>query len=114
MLWEPQSGCAHKIQKHANKDAYTATMNIGAHVSFLIMVFSGYMSNSGIAGSYGRFIPSCLRNLQPVFHDSYINIHSHQQEEGIVCTLFVDGHLDQYKVMPHCSFDLHFSHNERC
>ena len=72
MLWEPQSGCAHKIQKHANKDAYTATMNIGAHVSFLIMVFSGYMSNSGIAGSYGRFIPNFLRTLHSVFHNGCI------------------------------------------
>ena len=34
----------------------SAAMNIGAHVSFLIMVFSEYMPSSGIAGSYGSFI----------------------------------------------------------
>ena len=31
----------------------SAEMNIGVHVSFRIMTFSGYMLRSGIAGSYG-------------------------------------------------------------
>ena len=35
-----------------------AAVNIGIHMSFRIMLFSGYMPSSGIAGSYGRFIPS--------------------------------------------------------
>ena len=36
----------------------SAAMNIGVHVSFSVLVFSGYMSSSGIAGSYGTFFPS--------------------------------------------------------
>ena len=36
----------------------SATMNSSVHVSFSIMVFSGYMPNSGTAGSHGIFIPS--------------------------------------------------------
>jgi len=32
----------------------------------------------------------------------------------IVCRLFDDGHSDQCEVIPHCSFDLHFSNNEQC
>ena len=36
----------------------SAAMNIGVHVSFSILVSSGYMPRSGIAGSYGDFIPS--------------------------------------------------------
>ena len=35
----------------------SAAMNNGIHVSFSILVSSGYMPRSGIAGSYGGFIP---------------------------------------------------------
>ena len=45
----------------------SAVMNIGVHVSFSVLVSSGYMPWSGIAGSYGSFIPSFLRNLYNVF-----------------------------------------------
>ena len=34
-----------------------AEMNNGIHVSFSTLVSSGYMARSGIAGSYGGFIP---------------------------------------------------------
>ena len=36
----------------------SASVNNGIHVSFSILVSSGYMPRSGIAGSYGGFIPS--------------------------------------------------------
>ena len=34
----------------------SAAMNIGVHVYFGVMVFSGHMLRSGIAGSYGSSI----------------------------------------------------------
>ena len=36
----------------------SAAMTIGVLVSFSVLVSSGYMPRSGIAGSYGDFIPS--------------------------------------------------------
>ena len=36
----------------------SATMNFGVHMSFSVMVFSGFMPRNGISGSYGSFIPS--------------------------------------------------------
>ena len=36
----------------------SAAMNNGIHVPLSVLVSSGYMPKSGIAGSYGGFIPS--------------------------------------------------------
>ena len=47
------TGCSHVLAI-----VNGAIMNIGVHMSFAVMVFSGYVPSSGIAGSYGGFIPS--------------------------------------------------------
>ena len=46
-------GCLHVLAI-----VNSAAMKNGIHVSFSILVSSGYMPRSGIAGSYGSFIPS--------------------------------------------------------
>ena len=59
----------HNFLVHSSVDGYlscfhvlaivnSAAMNNGIHVSFSTLVSSGYMPRSGIAGSYGSFIPS--------------------------------------------------------
>ena len=45
---------------HAMAIVNSATVNTGVHVSFSVLVSSGYMPRNGIAGSYGGFIPSCF------------------------------------------------------
>ena len=114
-----QLGCFHVLAI-----VNSAAMNNGIHVPFSILVSSGYMSRSGIAGSYSNFIPSFLRTLHTVFIVAvsiYISINTarafpflHTLSNTYCLYTFDNDHSDWCEVIPHCSFDLHFSSDEQC
>ena len=81
-------GCFHVLAIVSS-----ASMNNGIHVSFSILVSSGYLPRNGIAGSYGGFILSFLRNLHSIFHSGCINLHSHQQCKSISVSSYPLQHL---------------------
>ena len=71
-------GCFHVLAIVSS-----AAVNHGIHVSFSILVSSGYMPRSGISGSYSGFISNFLRKKNAVFHSGCINLYSHQQCKSV-------------------------------
>ena len=112
----------HLGSSHVLATVYSAAVNNGIHVSFSILVSSGYMPRSGIAGVYGGFIPSFLRNRLPWWLYQFTfpptvqecSFFSTPSPVFIVCKLFDGGHSDPCEVISYCSLYLHFSNNERC
>ena len=113
-------GCFHVLAV-----VHSAVMNIGVHVSFSIMFFSGYMPSNGIVWSYGSFSLSFLKGISILFSIVAVSIciptnsargfpFSTPSPALIVCRFFDDGHSGWCEVISHYNFDLHFSGNEQC
>ena len=107
-------GCSHVLVI-----VNSAAINNEMHVYFSTLVSSGYIPRSGIAGSYGSFIPTffkespynlplwlCQFTFPPTVQEH--SLFSTSSPAFFVCRRFDDGHSDWCEVMSHCVFDLHF------
>ena len=72
-------GCLHLLAI-----VNSAVMNIGVHVSFQIMFFSGYMPKSGMVGSHGSSSFSFLRHLSTILFSDCTGLQSHQQSKRVL------------------------------
>ena len=99
----------------------SAAMNIVVHMYLSSLVFSVCMP--GIAGFYGNFSSSFLRNLHIVLHSGCTSLHFHQQckrvpfsphplQHLLLVDFWIAAILNWCEMVPHSGFDLHFSDNE--
>ena len=76
-------------------------MELLGHLVDLFLVFKGI-----------SILFSIVATFPPAVQEGYLL--STSSSAFIVCRFFNDGHSDSCEVIPHCSFDLHFSNNELC
>ena len=63
---------------HVSAIVNSTAINIGIHILFWTLFFSGHLAKSGIAGSYGSSTSSALRHVHTVLHSGCTSTHSQQ------------------------------------
>ena len=106
----------------------SAAMNIGVHMSLLVLLSSVCLPSSRITGLYGSSLSSFFFFFleSPHFSRKWLyqfalpptvekgSLFSTPSPGFIVCRLFNDSHSYQCEMIPHCGFDLYFSKNGWC
>ena len=109
---------------HVLATVNSAAVNIGVHVSFLVLISSGYYAQEWdcwvIWWFYSQFFKESPYRLPQLLYQFTFppkmqehSLFSTSSPAFIVCRLFDECHSDWCEVISHCSFDLHFSNNER-
>ena len=99
-------------------------MNTGVHVSFQLYLCPDIHSGGGLLDHMAPLFFQFFKELHIVLHTGSANLHSHQQYRRaplfptpssafVISRLFDDGPSDWSEVIPHCSFDVHFSNHQQ-
>ena len=95
------------------------------YINTICISFLGLLTTSWVTDTRKIFLFLIFQRIVMIFSTVVVQIHIPTKSvEGslfsipspafVICGLINHGHSDWYEVIPHSSFDLHFSNNQGC